>query len=94
MIHGTLKDDGKHEELSATHNIIIINIINCAAPFNVPLTGAILRGIRPTRVSTTPILLYLNGTEKFLGHSKFSVYILQERPFNDRDPDQVHNIDA
>lgn len=55
---------------------------------------ATLRGIQLTRCSSNPILLYLSGTRKSLGHSKLSVYILQERPFNDRNPAQVHKSDA
>lgn len=90
IIHGSFEEYGKLEELSASHSIII----NCAASFNVPVTEAILKGIRATTVPSKPILLHLSGTGNFVDHSKLGSYIPQARPFNDSDPDQVRKIDA
>ncbi len=90
VIHGIFEDYSKIEELSATHSIII----NCAASFNLPVTEAILRGIRSAKGSSKPILLHLSGTGNFVDRSKLGTYIPQEHPFNDRSADQVRKIDA
>ena len=90
VVHGTFEEYDRIEELSATHSIII----NCAASFNVPVTEAILRGIRGTNISKKPILLHLSGTGNFVDHSKLGAYIPQEHPFNDSNPDHVRKIDA
>ena len=90
IIHGTFEEHSKIEELSATHSIIV----NCAASFNLPVTEAILKGIRATKVPNKPILLHLSGTGNFVDRSKLGTYIPQEHPFNDSNPDQVRKIDA
>lgn len=90
IVHGTFEEYGRIEDLSATHSIII----NCAASFNVPVTEAILKGIHATKSSSKPILLHLSGTGNFVDHSKLGIYIPQERPFNDGNPDHVRKIDA
>ena len=59
-----------------------------------PVTEAILKGIRGTTISKTPILLHLSGTGNFVDHSKLGTYIPQKQPFNDSNPDHVRKIDA
>ena len=91
VIHGTFEEYGRIEQLSATHSIVI----NCAASFNVPVTEAILRGIRgTTTISKRPILLHLSGTGNFVDHGKLGAYVPHEHPFNDSNPDHVRKIDA
>ncbi|KAK4691689.1 hypothetical protein P7C71_g5361, partial [Lecanoromycetidae sp. Uapishka_2] len=92
VIHGTFEEFDKVENLASTHSIII----NCAASFNPPLTEAILKGIRATKITShrKPILLHLSGTGNFVDHSTTGSYVPPKNLFNDANPDQVRKIDA
>ena len=90
IAHGDFGDLKTLEKLSSNHNIIL----NCATSMNVPVTEALLRGIRATKTKKKPILFHLSGSGNFVDGSTTGAYIPQDQPWNDGNPDDVRKISA
>ncbi|UKZ77557.1 hypothetical protein TrVFT333_005280 [Trichoderma virens FT-333] len=92
IIHGTFDQLDEIERLASSHPFVF----NFAASMNVPVTEAIIRGVRTRKVQTgaTSVVYHLSGAGNFVDNSKSGDYIPTSHRFDDANPDDVRTVSA